>query len=55
MGRRIGGQRGETDDEERKGKASIKTTAQTERGRERVWHCATLQQQLTDSHSLTTD
>lgn len=34
MGRRIGGQRGETDDEERKGKASIKTTAQTERERE---------------------
>lgn len=35
MGRRIGGQRGETDDEERKGKASIKTTAQTEREGER--------------------
>lgn len=36
MGRRIGGQRGETDDEERKGKASIKTTAQTEREGESV-------------------
>lgn len=35
MGRRIGGQRGETDDEERKGKASIKTTAQTESEGER--------------------
>lgn len=35
MGRRIGGQRGETDDEERKGKGSIKTTAQTEREGER--------------------